>query len=157
MTSIVERDVPAAARVHDPSAVGTLLRLIAARSGALVRYDALGRDAGVDGKTTKTHIDVLERLFLVRVRRPWYVNLGKRQVKAPKVYIADPGLLAALVGADVRRVPTDDGAQDFAGLRHLRTRLGDRLAAGVVVYTGEHVLPYGERLWALPLQALWDG
>ena len=41
----------------------------------------LGRDAGIDGKTAKTHLDVLERLFLVRIRRPWHANLGKRQVK----------------------------------------------------------------------------
>ena len=54
---------------------------------------------------------VLERLFLVRVRRPWHVNLGSRQVKAPKLYVSDTGLLGALVGADVSRVRDDD----FAG------------------------------------------
>jgi predicted AAA+ superfamily ATPase len=84
----------------------------AAHSGAIARYDARGRDAGVDGKTAKAHVDVLERLFLVRIRRSWHVNLGKRWVKAPKLYVADPGLLAALVGADARRVREDDG---FAG------------------------------------------
>lgn len=110
--SIVERDVPDASRVHDPTAVGTLLRLVAARSGGLARYDTLARDAGVDGKTARAYVDVLERLFLVRVRRPWHVNLGKRQVKAPKLYVSDPGLLAALVGADRRRLAQDDA---FAG------------------------------------------
>jgi predicted AAA+ superfamily ATPase len=52
---------------------------------------------------------VLERLFLVRIRQPWHVNLGQRQVKAPKLYMADPGLLAALVAADTQRVREDDG------------------------------------------------
>jgi len=213
--SIVERDVPETARVHDPFAVGTLLRLVAARSGGLARYDTLGRDAGVDGKTARAYVDVLERLFLVRVRRPWHVNLGKRQVKAPKLYVSDPGLLAALVGADARRIAADDGLagavfetfvatelerqaswaeealtfwhlrdgdrevdviverpsgeiagievkagatvrpQDFGGLIHLRDSVGDRLAAGVVVYAGERTLPFGDRLWAVPLPALW--
>lgn len=214
--SIVDRDLADAARVHDPVSVGTLLRLVAARSGSLARYESLARDSGVDGKTAKTHLDVLERLFLVRIRRSWHVNLGSRQVKAPKVYVADPGLLAGLVGADERRVADDDGfagalfetfvatelerqaswseqpptfwhyregerevdivierpsgeiagvevkagatvrARDFAGLRHLRDRPGSRFRAGVVVYTGERTLPFGDRLWAVPLAALWS-
>jgi predicted AAA+ superfamily ATPase len=112
VASIVERDVSEASRVHDPVAVGTLLRLVAARSGGLARYDALAREAGVDGKTAKAHIDVLERLFLIRVRRAWHVNLGRRQVKAPKLYITDPGLLAGLLGVDERRA-RDDG--EFCG------------------------------------------
>ncbi len=110
--SIIDRDVADASRVRDPASVGTLLRLLAARSGALARYDALARDVGIDGKTVKSHIDVLERLFLVRIRRAWHVNLGQRQVKAPKLYISDTGLLSALVGADEGRVRDDDG---FAG------------------------------------------
>ncbi len=60
----------------------------------------------------KSYIGVLERLFLVRIRRPWHVNLGQRQVKAPKLYLADPGMLGALLGADAERVRDDDG---FAG------------------------------------------
>jgi uncharacterized protein len=109
VTSIVERDVVETSRVYEPAAVGTLLRLVAARSASLARFDALGREAGVSGKTAKGYIDVLERLFLVRVRRPWHVNLGKRQVKAPKLYVTDSGLLAALVGADQKRVREDNG------------------------------------------------
>ncbi len=215
LTTIVERDVAETSRVHDPESVATLVRLIAARSGSLARYDSLGRDAGIDGKTAKAHVGVLERLFLVRVRRAWHVNLGKRQVKAPKIYLADSGLLGALVGADESRTREDDGfagslfetfvatelerqaswlaepvsfwhyregehevdivveqpsgavlgvevkasatvkANDFRGLVHMRERLGDRLLLGVVMYTGEHTLPFGDRLWALPLEALW--
>ncbi|NLT05280.1 MAG: ATP-binding protein [Solirubrobacterales bacterium] len=214
--SIVDRDVADASKVRDPGAVGTVLRLVASRSGSLARYEGLGRDAGVDGKTAKSHVEALERLFLVRVRRPWHVNLGKREVKAPKLYVADTGLLAALIGADEQRLLADGGLagalfetfvatelerqaawapqpltfwhyraderevdviverpsgeivgievkasatvgpRDFAGLAHLRSALGDRLAAGVVLYTGERTLPAGDGLWAVPLQALWD-
>jgi uncharacterized protein len=213
--SIVERDVGDASRVRDPSSVGRLLRLLAARSGGLARYDALARDLGIDGKTVKNHLDVLERLFLIRIRRPWHVNLGSRQVKTPKLYVSDTGLLGALVGADSSRVREDDGfagalfetfvatelerqaawhehpltfwhyregerevdviaerpsgeivgfevkasatvrAKDFAGLRHLRERVGERMMAGAILYAGAHTLPFGERMWAIPLQALW--
>lgn len=110
--SIIDRDVAETSRVHDPAAVGSLLRLLAARSGSLARYEAISRETEIDGKSVKAHIDVLERLFLVRVRRPWHVNLGQRQVKAPKLYLTDPGMLGALLGADARRVREDDG---FAG------------------------------------------
>jgi predicted AAA+ superfamily ATPase len=213
--SIVDRDVADVARVQDPTAVGTLLRLVAARSGALARYETLARDAALDGKTVKSHLDVLERLFLVRIRRPWHVNLGKRQVKAPKLYMADSGLLAGMLGAGAGRVRDDDGlagalfetfvatelerqaswspqpltfwhyregerevdtivewpsgeivgvevkasatvrARDFTGLAHLRDRVGARLRAGLVVYAGQRTLPFGNRLWALPLRGLW--
>lgn len=215
ISSIVERDVVDTSRVHDPASVGTLLRIVAARSGSLARYDALARDAGINGKTAKAHLDVLERLFLIRIRQPWHVNLGQRQVKAPKLYVADAGLLAALIGANSRRLREDDGfagaifetfvatelerqaswspealrlwhyreagrevdmiverpsgeivgievkasatvrARDFHGLTHLRDRLGQRMSSGVVLYAGERTLPFGEGLWALPLQAMW--
>jgi len=214
--SIVDRDVADAGRVRDAQSVGTLLRLVAARSGSLARYDALGRDAGIDGKTAKSHLDVLERLFLVRVRRPWHTNLGQRQVKAPKLYIADPGLMASMVGADRRRVREDDGLAgalfetfvavelerqaswmpsaisfwhyrdgereidimieapsgevvgievkagatvrppDFSGLAQARERLGGRFRCGIVLYSGGQSLPFGDRLWAVPLAALWQ-
>lgn len=120
--SILDRDRADAARVHDPGSVGTVLRLIAARSAALARYETLGRDAGIDGKTAKSHVDVLERLFLVRVRRPWHANLGKRQVKAPKAYVADTGLLAGLIGVDEQRVRIRGAARGPFGAR--RTAAG---------------------------------
>jgi hypothetical protein len=215
--SMVERDVADAAHIRDAAGVGLLLRLVAARSASLVRYDAMAREIGVDGKTVKGYVEVLERLFLVRVRRPWHVNLGKRQVKTPKAYVSDTGLLASLIGADERRVRDDDGfagalletfvatelerqsswlpepmsfwhfregerevdvvverpsgeivgvevkagatvrPRDFAGLTHLRDRLGERMRAGVIVYAGARTLPFGERMWAVPLQAMWTG
>lgn len=109
VASIVERDVVETSHVHEPASVGVLLRLIAARSGSLARFDALGREAGVSGKTAKGYIDILDRLFLIRVRQPWHVNLGQRQVKAAKIYVVDTGLLAGLVGVDAVRVRDDDG------------------------------------------------
>jgi hypothetical protein len=64
--------------------------------------------------------------------------------------------------AAVRRVrsPIDKRSRDvrgddFRGLRHLATRLGDRFHAGYVLYAGEQALPFGDRLTALPMAALW--
>jgi uncharacterized protein len=44
---------------------------------------------------------------------------------------------------------------DFRGLAHLRDRLGDKFKAGVVLNTGSETLPFGDRLWAAPVSALW--
>jgi uncharacterized protein len=46
--------------------------------------------------------------------------------------------------------------RDFSGLAHLRDKLGDRFTAGVVVHTGPETLPFGDRLWAVPVSALWS-
>jgi uncharacterized protein len=45
--------------------------------------------------------------------------------------------------------------RDFSGLSYLRERLGDRFRAGVVIHTGADALPFGDRLWAVPVSALW--
>ena len=59
-------------------------------------------------------------------------------------------------GVEVKASATVSG-RDFAGLRYLRDKLGSRFKGGVVLYTGSHTLPFGERLAAVPLQGLWAG
>lgn len=62
---------------------------------------------------------------------------------------------------DVVGVETKLGAtpreSDFRGLAHLRDKLGERFKAGVLVNTGTQTLPFGDRLWAAPVSALWTG
>lgn len=65
---------------------------------------------------------------------------------------ADDG---SVVGIEVKLGATPS-ASDFSGLAHLRDRLGARFRAGVVVNTAAETLPFGERLWAVPVAALWS-
>ena len=60
----------------------------------------LGRALGVTAPTINRYFDALVDALIVRRLQPWYENLKKRQVKAPKVYLADTGMLHALLGAD---------------------------------------------------------
>ncbi|GII75302.1 hypothetical protein Sru01_02840 [Sphaerisporangium rufum] len=60
-----------------------------------------------------------------------------------------------IVGIEVKAAETVR-AEDFRGLQHLARRLGDRLIAGFVLYAGRQILPFGERMRALPLAALWE-
>ena len=57
----------------------------------------LARAFGIAESTVQRYLDLLANTFMVRVLPPWRENIGKRQVKAPKVYIADTGLLHALL------------------------------------------------------------
>ena len=59
-----------------------------------------------------------------------------------------------VVGVEVKSAATAT-TRDFAGLRYLRDRLGARFKAGVVLYTGEETLPFGDRLAAVPISGLW--
>ncbi len=53
---------------------------------------------GVSQPTVRKYLDYLEHLLMVRQLQPWHENLGKRQVKAPKIYVRDSGLLHLLLG-----------------------------------------------------------
>lgn len=60
-----------------------------------------------------------------------------------------------IIGIEVKAAATVR-SHDFAGLQHLRERLGDRFVAGFILYSGQHSLPFGDRLQALPIDALWQ-
>jgi hypothetical protein len=60
-----------------------------------------------------------------------------------------------VVGIEVKAASTV-GADDFRGLRRLADRLGDDFIAGVVLYTGTSTLPFGDKLRAMPVSALWQ-
>jgi uncharacterized protein len=59
-----------------------------------------------------------------------------------------------IVGVEVKAGRTV-GAGDFAGLKALRHAVGDRLVQGIVLYTGDTTVPFGDGLWAVPMSALW--
>ncbi len=58
----------------------------------------LGRSLGMAHTTVRKYIDILIGTFMVRELRPWIENIGKRQVKSPKMYIRDSGILHNLLG-----------------------------------------------------------
>lgn len=60
-----------------------------------------------------------------------------------------------VVAIDVKAAYTVKG-EDFRGLQHLADRLGADLQVGIVLYTGQHTLPFGPRLRAIPISALWE-
>jgi predicted AAA+ superfamily ATPase len=108
VASILGRDLEDVANVRNVENVERLLHVVAARSGALASFHGMGGELGLDKNTIAAHTKILEDLFLLRRLPPWHVNLGSRQIKSPKLYVVDSGLLAYLIGANEQRI-TEDG------------------------------------------------
>jgi predicted AAA+ superfamily ATPase len=104
---ILERDLASLGDVTDRAQVGRLLRAIGATSSAELNIDRLSSTLGTPASTIRRHIDLLEMLFLVRRVPAWSSNLLARTIRRSKIYVSDTGLLAALVGADERRIESD--------------------------------------------------
>ncbi len=94
----LERDVRNLRAIGDLTLFQTFLRSLALRSASLLNQSDLARDVGVANNTVRDWLAILEASSQIFLLRPYYVNLGKRLIKAPKVYFTDTGLLCYLVG-----------------------------------------------------------
>lgn len=96
--SYLQRDVPMFAPRLPAETIGRLWTMLAHQQGALLQQSRLASSLGVSSPALERYIDLLVDLQLVRRLRPWSGNVGKRLVKAPKVYVRDSGLVHALLG-----------------------------------------------------------
>jgi predicted AAA+ superfamily ATPase len=74
-----------------------LWQMLAHINGQTINYSLLGKSLGVSNVTVRNYIDLLQGTFMLYTLTPYMSNVGKRMVKAPKIYIADSGLTAALL------------------------------------------------------------
>jgi predicted AAA+ superfamily ATPase len=84
-----------------------LLRLLALQAASLFNSLKISRALGLDHKTVKSYVKLLETVFLVKRLPAWRPGLGSRETATPKIYIVDSGLLANLLGANETRIATD--------------------------------------------------
>ncbi len=110
VTTLLQRDVRDLANIEGLTAMPRLLMLLASRLGGLLNIADLTRSLGVPHSTLTRYLGLLELVFLVRRVPPWSVNLGKRLVKSPKIYLCDTGLAARLNGATSERLASDPSA-----------------------------------------------
>lgn len=85
-------------RGFTPATMRRLWQMLAHNNGQTVDYSSFAKSLGVSSVTVKSYIDLLESTFMVEVIQPYISNMGKRLVKAPKVYVSDSGITAALLG-----------------------------------------------------------
>jgi uncharacterized protein len=98
LRTYVERDLPALGVAAEPLLLRRLLTMLAHQQGGLFNASQLGGALGVSYHTVQRYVDILEQTFLVRRLTPYARNIGKRLVKAPKLYLRDTGLLHHLLG-----------------------------------------------------------
>jgi uncharacterized protein len=98
VTTFLERDLRRFGVELQPESLRRLWSMIAHYHGQTWNGSEVGRSLGEAHTTVKRHLDVLTGAFVIRQLRPWFENLGKRQVKSPKVYVRDSGLLHSLLG-----------------------------------------------------------
>ncbi|TAE34039.1 MAG: ATP-binding protein [Cytophagales bacterium] len=97
ISTYLERDVPQFGPRIPATTLRTLWTMLAHNQGGQLNVAQLGANLDLSAPTVKRYIDLLSDLLLLRVLRPWSGNVGKRLVKAPKVYIRDSGLTHALL------------------------------------------------------------
>jgi predicted AAA+ superfamily ATPase len=94
----VERDLPQLGMNVAAPAIYRFWAMLAHFHGQIWNAADPARSLGVNESTVRRYLDWLTQAYLVRQLQPWHVNLGKRQVKAPKIYLRDSGLLHELLG-----------------------------------------------------------
>ncbi len=128
--TFLERDVPQLDIAIPPVTLERFLSMLAHYHGQVWNASELGRSFGVSHHAVRRYLEALERTFMLRVLRPWAENLAKRQVKSPKVYIRDSGLLHTLLDIDdsnhLERHPKVGASWEGFVVEALIQRLGAR-------------------------------
>ncbi len=127
ITSLLQRDVRDLVNVERLTALPRLLSLLATRAASLLNTSELSRTSGIPLSTLKRYLALFETTFLIQLLPAWSGNLGKRLVKAPKLFLSDTGVLASLLGANHRLLERD------------RTLAGPLLENFVVMELFKHV------------------
>ncbi len=103
MRTLLERDLPQWGVRVSATALRRFWTMLAHYHGQTWNAAEPARALGVSEPTARHYLDLLTDALMVRQLPPWHANLGKRQVKAPKVYVRDSGLLHQLLGMDGER------------------------------------------------------
>jgi hypothetical protein len=95
--TFLERDLPQLGTQTPSAVLRRFWTMLAHYHGQIWNASEFARSFGVTNKTVNHYLDLLTSAFVIHVLQPWHENLKKRQVKAPKVYFTDTGLLHSLL------------------------------------------------------------
>lgn len=157
----LERDIPQLGPRVPAETLRRFWTMLAHVQGGTLNAAQFARGLGVDGKTVARYLDLLVDLLLVRRLPPFHANVGKRLVKAPKVYVRDSGIVHTLLGLDDRDAvlghPVAGGSWEGFVLENLLGAAPERVkacfyrtAAGAEI---DLVLELpGGKLWAIEIK-----
>jgi predicted AAA+ superfamily ATPase len=98
--TFLERDLPQfGVRVASP-AMRRFWTMLAHGHSQNWNASEIGRSMALSDKTVRSYLDVLTQTYMVRQLQPWFANISKRQVKSPKIYLRDSGILHSLLGIE---------------------------------------------------------
>ena len=113
LQTYIERDIRALTSIEDENSFIKFMRIVAARTGQVVKYNQLALEAGISQPTAKKWLSLLITSGIVYLLEPFYENLTKRLTKMPKLYFYDTGLCAYLCGWSSSKV-LEQGAMNGA-------------------------------------------
>lgn len=215
VTATLGKDLGNITDAHKLEEMPRLLRLLAAQAANLLAPANISRDIALHRETVDAYIGLLEAVYLVRRLPAWTPGIGKREIRHPKSYIVDTGLLLHLLGADEARFESDDQITgkalenfvamevlrhaewaeqnpklyhyrqgrdeidlvlenrageiaaievkasasvyeaDWRALARLRDARSESFRCGVLLYTGAATVALSDRIFAVPISALW--
>lgn len=94
----LERDVRSIINIKELSIFSAFIKICAGRIGQLFNASNIGNELGIDHKTVKSWLALLEASFVLYRLQPWHANFNKRIIKSPKIYFYDTGLACHLLG-----------------------------------------------------------
>lgn len=95
--TFLERDIPQLGITISTAAIRRFWTMLAHWNGQLFNASRIAASMGLSDKTIRSYLDLLTDTYMVRQLQPWHANISKRQVKSPKVYFRDVGLLHSLL------------------------------------------------------------
>lgn len=96
--TFLQRDIPQLGINIPAQTMRRFWTMLAHSHGQILNSSRLAGSMGMSDKTIRSYVDILEGTYMLRSLQPWYENVKKRQVKSPKIYLNDTGLLHHLLG-----------------------------------------------------------
>ena len=128
--TFLERDLPELGVTIPSATLHRFWTMLAHYHGQIWNGSELARAFGVAHSTVRRYLDIFTSALVLRQLQPWFENLKKRQVKSPKVYVADSGILHSLLNLDTRddllRHPKVGASWEGFALAEILVRLGAR-------------------------------
>lgn len=98
VTTFLERDIPMLGFNIPPMQMRRFWLMLTNYHGQTINFSELARSLMISDAIVKKYLDILAGTFMIRILSPWFENISKRQVKAPKIYFRDIGILNFLLG-----------------------------------------------------------
>ena len=100
IATFLERDIPQLGIQIPAATLRRFWTMVCHYHGQILNHSELARSFGISDMTVRRYLEILEGTFMIRLLQPWHVNLGKRLVKRPKLYLRDSGLFHSLLAID---------------------------------------------------------